>query len=71
MLVPNTVQGFYYQNEEQKQAALASKAELERSGSYKNPVVTEIVPFTNFYVAEDYHKNYYEREMARTFIVCL
>ncbi len=53
--------GIYYQNEEQKQAALASKAELEKSGSYKNPVVTEIVPFTNFYVAEDYHKDYYER----------
>jgi peptide-methionine (S)-S-oxide reductase len=53
--------GIYYQNEEQKQTALASKAALEKSGSYKDPVVTEIVPFTNFYPAEDYHKNYYER----------
>jgi peptide-methionine (S)-S-oxide reductase len=53
--------GIYYLNEEQKQTALASKKELEQSGSYKNPVVTEIVPFTNFYQAEDYHKDYYER----------
>jgi peptide-methionine (S)-S-oxide reductase len=53
--------GIYYLNEEQKQTALASKKALEQSGSYKNPVVTEIVPFTNFYQAEDYHKDYYER----------
>src|SRR6266699_2507748 len=51
----------FYNNDEQKQIALASKAALEKSGSYKKPVVTEIVPFTNFYPAEDYHTDYYER----------
>jgi peptide-methionine (S)-S-oxide reductase len=33
----------------------------ENSGIYKDPVVTEIVPFKKFYVAEDYHKNYYDQ----------
>lgn len=27
---------------------------------FKDPIVTEITPFKNFYVAEDYHKDYYE-----------
>lgn len=53
--------GVYYHNDEQKQTALASKEALEKSGAYKKPVVTEIVPFTNFYPAEDYHKEYYDR----------
>ena len=53
--------GIYYSNDEQKQTALASKETLEKSGAYKKPVVTEIVPFTNFYPAEDYHKEYYDR----------
>lgn len=52
--------GIYYHNDEQKQVALASKEALEKSGAYKHPVVTEIVPFTNFYAAEDYHKDYYD-----------
>ncbi|HLJ33229.1 MAG TPA: peptide-methionine (S)-S-oxide reductase MsrA, partial [Ktedonobacteraceae bacterium] len=53
--------GVYYQNDEEKQAALAVKEEVEKSGAYKKPIVTEIVPFANFYPAEDYHKDYYER----------
>lgn len=53
--------GIYYHNDEQKRIALASKEALEKSGAYKNPVVTEIVPFTNFYPAEDYHQEYYDR----------
>ena len=52
--------GVYYQNEQEKQTALAVKEEVEKSGAYKKPIVTEIVPFVNFYPAEDYHKDYYE-----------
>src|SRR5262245_19927053 len=36
------------------------KKDLEREGVYKDPIVTEVTCFRNFYVAEDYHKNYYE-----------
>ncbi|HLH63881.1 MAG TPA: peptide-methionine (S)-S-oxide reductase MsrA [Ktedonobacteraceae bacterium] len=51
----------FYANDEQKQVALASKEALEKSGAYKKPVVTEITPFSNFYPAEDYHREYYDR----------
>jgi len=62
----------FYQNDEQKQVALASKEALEKSGAYKKPVVTEISPFTNFYPAEDYHKDYYDNNRSQpycTFII--
>ncbi len=59
--------GVYYQNDEEKQTALAVKAEVEKSGAYKKPIVTEIVPFTNFYPAEDYHKDYYERNRSQSY----
>ena len=35
------------------------KAELDKSGAFDNPIVTEISPYTEFYKAEDYHQNYY------------
>ncbi len=55
----------FYSNDEQKRIALASKEALEKSGVYKMPIVTEIVPFTNFYPAEDYHKEYYDRNRSQ------
>ena len=54
----------FYHNDEQKHTALASKEALEKSGTYKNPVITEIAPFTNFYAAEDYHKDYYDENRS-------
>ena len=50
----------FYHTKKQKEIAENSKKELEKKGVYKDPIVTEISPFENFYVAEDYHKNYYE-----------
>ena len=57
----------FYNNDEQKRIALASKEEIEKSGTYKKPVVTEIVPFTNFYPAEDYHKDYYDNNRSQPY----
>ena len=51
----------FYHDEKQKEIAENSKKELEKEGVYKDPIVTEITAFKNFYVAEDYHKNYYEK----------
>jgi peptide-methionine (S)-S-oxide reductase len=55
----------FYHNDEQKQIALASKAALEKSGTYKDPVVTEITAFSNFYPAEDYHDDYYDNNRSQ------
>jgi len=49
----------YYHSDEQKQVAEAYKKQLTASHVFKNPIVTEISPFTVFYKAEDYHQNYY------------
>ncbi len=57
----------YYRTEEQKEIALASKAALEQSHTYKKPIVTEITPFSNFYAAESYHKDYYDRNPAQAY----
>jgi len=55
----------FYHNEEQKRLAEASKAALEKSGRFHKPIVTEIVPFTKFYKAEDYHQDYYKKNPVR------
>ncbi len=47
-----------YHTEAQKLAAEKSKAGAQKN--FKHPIVTEIVPFTNFYKAEDYHQEYYD-----------
>ena len=49
----------FYHNDEQRSLAEKYKKELDASGAFDGPIVTEIVPFTNFYRAEDYHQNYY------------
>jgi len=51
----------FYHDEKQKEEAQISKEELVKERVYKNPIVTEIIPFTNFYEAENYHKDYYDR----------
>jgi peptide-methionine (S)-S-oxide reductase len=61
----------YYENEAQKQVALASKEALEKAGVYKKPIVTEITPFTNFYPAEDYHKDYYDNNRSQGYCMVI
>ncbi|OLY92629.1 peptide-methionine (S)-S-oxide reductase MsrA [Cnuella takakiae] len=49
----------FFHNAEQKQKAEHYKAELEKSGAFPKPIVTEIAAFAKFYPAEDYHQEYY------------
>lgn len=51
----------FYHDDEQKEAAIKSKEERDRSGRYRRPIVTEITPATEFYMAEDYHQQYLEK----------
>jgi peptide-methionine (S)-S-oxide reductase len=51
----------FYHTPEQKAAALASKEALERRGTHRAAIVTEIVPAATFWRAEDYHQQYLEK----------
>ncbi|HMQ01666.1 MAG TPA: peptide-methionine (S)-S-oxide reductase MsrA [Candidatus Doudnabacteria bacterium] len=51
----------FYANESQKQQAEKIVSELTEQKAFANPIVTAIEPLGQFYEAEDYHKNYYER----------
>ena len=48
-------------DDEQKAAAEASKAALEKSGKHRGPIATEITPAPELWMAEDYHQQYFEK----------
>lgn len=52
--------GIFYHNQEQKEKAEKYKAELDKSGAFPRPIVTEITAFSKFYPAENYHQQYFE-----------
>lgn len=49
----------FYHNDEQKQKAETYKKKLNDAEAYPNPIVTEITAATKFYVAENYHQDYF------------
>lgn len=54
----------FYTSESQKEQAEDIITELRESHSYTSPIVTTVEPLTKFYEAEDYHKNYFERNQG-------
>lgn len=56
---PQYRSAIFYHNTEQKDKATFYKEKLDKSGAFQNPIVTEISPLKNFYIAEDYHQNFY------------
>jgi peptide-methionine (S)-S-oxide reductase len=51
----------FYHNKIQKELAEKSKVQIEKEGAYTDPIVTEITPYINFYAAENYHKDYFDK----------
>ena len=59
----------FYHNEDQKRLAEGYKAELDKSGAWDKPIVTEISKLVNYYPAEDYHQNYYNNNPSAAYCV--
>ncbi|MDZ5473113.1 peptide-methionine (S)-S-oxide reductase MsrA [Bacillus sp. 31A1R] len=55
----------FYHNEEQRVLAEGSKKELQESGRFAKPIVTQILPAKEFYAAEDYHQDFYQKDPLR------
>lgn len=58
---PSYRTAIFYASDEEKKIAESSKEKLAKSGKFKKPIVTEILPAMKFWPAEDYHQKYYEQ----------
>lgn len=54
----------YFSNPAQEEAARSSKARLEASDRVSRPVVTEVAPLGTYWIAEDYHQQYFEKRRS-------
>ena len=57
----------FYHSDAQKNIAEHVMRELDRSNIWDNPIVTEMIPFQNFYPAEDYHQDYYTQNSDESY----
>jgi peptide-methionine (S)-S-oxide reductase len=55
----------FYSTEEEKQKTEAYIKKLNEEKAFDNPVVTQVAPLTKFYIAEDYHQNYYNNNKTQ------
>ena len=55
----------FYHGEQEREIAERSKAALDASGVFSRPIVTEILPVSDFYTAEEYHQDYYRKNPIR------
>jgi peptide-methionine (S)-S-oxide reductase len=64
---PQYRSAIFYHNADQKAKAEKYKAELDKSGAFANKIVTEITPASEFYIAENYHQNYYNQNGSQPY----
>ena len=57
----------FHHSEEQKESAENMRTQLDANGEWQEPIVTEIKPFTKFFPAEDYHKDYYRLNQSQPY----
>ena len=57
----------FYSNKDQKETIDRVIHEIEQDGVWNRPIVTQVEPFSEFYQAEDYHKNYYDENSAQPY----
>ncbi len=55
----------FYQDEAQRKLAEESKRKVEQTKSFKEPIVTEVVSASTFYIAEEYHQDFYKKNPIR------
>jgi len=60
--------GIYFHNDEQKSIAKAKIEALDKKGKYSKSIVTEVEKFEEFYVAEEYHQNFYEINPRQSYV---
>ena len=58
---PSYRAAIFYNNDEEKKAAEASKEQLAKSGKFDKPIVTEVLPAMKFWPAEEYHQQFYRK----------
>lgn len=65
---PEYRSGIYYHDQEQKDLTESYIEKLDESGKFGNPIVTEVAPYQEFWVAEGYHQNYYEIHPENSYV---
>ena len=64
---PQYRSAIYYHSPEQKKIAEKSKKETDASGKFDDPIVTEITKASTYYIAEDYHQDFYENNPSNRY----
>ena len=68
---PQYRSAIFYADQEQKRVAEAYIRQLNQAGVFPGPIVTEVVPLTKFYTAEDYHQDFAARNGSHPYIVAV
>lgn len=63
--------GIYFSSPEQEAVAKALIQEMGQSGVYSRPIVTEVLPLTHYWPAEDYHQDYFENHPGQGYCVAV